>query len=77
MCAGALVLARIKRICFGAGDPKTGACGSVLNIAQDKRLNHQIEVQGGVLDHVCGSLMTEFFEKKRKASSGILGQNNP
>ena len=66
MCAGALVLARIKRICYGATDSKTGACGSVLNIVQHKQLNHQIEVQGGVLDHVCGGLLTEFFEKKRR-----------
>ena len=66
MCAGALVLARIRRICYGAVDPKTGACGSVLNITQNPQLNHRIEVQGGVLDHVCGNLLTEFFAKKRK-----------
>jgi len=65
MCAGALVLARISRICFGAGDPKTGACGSVMNITQNEGLNHQVEVLGGVLDAECGELMTQFFQKKR------------
>ena len=76
MCAGALVLARIKRICFGAADPKTGACGTVLNIVQHKQLNHQIEVLGGVQDHVCGSLLSEFFTKKRKPAPGNIPENN-
>ena len=66
MCAGALVLARVKRIYYGAKDPKTGACGSVFNIAESKKLNHRIKVTGGVLAGDCGSLMTEFFKKQRK-----------
>ena len=65
MCVGALVLARIKKIYFGARDPKTGACGSVLNIADHDQLNHKIEVQRGILGEACGSLLTRFFEKKR------------
>jgi tRNA(adenine34) deaminase len=68
MCAGALVLARIKRICFGARDPKTGACGSVVNIIRHEKLNHRIEVQPGVLAEECGSLLSEFFKKKRKVA---------
>ena len=67
MCAGALVLSRIKHIYFGAKDPKTGACGSVINIAYDKKLNHRIKVKGGVLKEECGSLLKEFFKKKRKS----------
>lgn len=67
MCAGALVLARIKRICYGAEDPKTGACGSVLNIVQNAKLNHKVEISGGVLASECGYLLSEFFQKKRKA----------
>jgi tRNA(adenine34) deaminase len=67
MCAGALVLARIARVCFGAGEPKTGACGSVINIADHKSLNHRIEVKGGILAEECSSLVSEFFQKKRKA----------
>ncbi len=65
MCAGALVLARVPRICFGAQDPKTGACGSVFNIAQHNQLNHQIAVQGGLLHIECGRLVSDYFEKKR------------
>ena len=66
MCAGALVLARIARVCFGAKDPKTGACGSVINIANHKLLNHRIEVNGGVLAEECSTLVSAFFQKKRK-----------
>ena len=67
MCAGALVLARLKHIYYGAKDPKTGACGSVFDIANSKKLNHRIKVTGGVLAEDCGSLLTEFFRKKRKS----------
>lgn len=65
MCAGALVLARIGRVCFGASDAKAGACGSIMNIAQNFQLNHQCEVLGGVLADECGGLITSFFESKR------------
>ncbi|HOW36557.1 MAG TPA: tRNA adenosine(34) deaminase TadA [Candidatus Omnitrophota bacterium] len=71
MCAGALVLARIKRICFGASDPKTGGCGSVVNIARHKKLNHRIEVKKGILAEECGRLVSEFFKKKRKSESQV------
>jgi len=67
MCAGALVLARITRICFGAKEPKTGACGSVINIANHRSLNHRVEVKSGILAEECGALVSEFFKKKRKA----------
>ena len=66
MCAGALVLARLGRLCFGAEDPKTGACGSVMNIVRHQKLNHRVETSGGVLAGECGALVSEFFEKKRK-----------
>ena len=66
MCAGALVLARIKKINFGALDPKTGACGSIVNIAKHKKLNHHIQVKGGVLKEECASLVSGFFRRKRK-----------
>jgi len=65
MCAGALVLARIKDLYFGARDPKTGACGSVINIANHKKLNHRIQVKGGILAEESASLLKEFFKKKR------------
>ncbi|MBU0634045.1 MAG: tRNA adenosine(34) deaminase TadA [Candidatus Omnitrophica bacterium] len=65
MCAGALVLARIAKIVYGANDIKTGACGSVLNIAAHRKLNHRINVKKGVLSEECGLLLSEFFKKQR------------
>ena len=65
MCAGALVWARIKRLVFGASDPKAGACGSVMDVLGEKRLNHRISVKKGVLAEACGSLISEFFQKQR------------
>lgn len=66
MCAGAIILSRIPTVVFGCYDPKMGAGGSVLNIMENKKLNHRIHVIGGVLDAECGSLVKEFFGKKRK-----------
>ena len=68
MCAGALVLARIKRVCYGAPDPKAGACGSVLNIAQHNQLNHRLEIFQAGLEEECSDLMSRFFQEKRKNS---------
>jgi len=65
MCVGALVLARIRNLYFGAKDPKTGACGSVVNIANHKKLNHRIKFKSGILKEECSSLLKEFFKKKR------------
>lgn len=65
MCTGAFVLSRVKRLVFGASDPKTGACGSVFNIAASRKLNHRIKVTKGVLAAECGGLLKEFFKKKR------------
>ena len=64
MCAGALVLARVERVCFGAPDPKTGAFGSVLDINRIKS-NHKISVTKGVLEEECALVIQEFFKKKR------------
>ena len=65
MCAGAAVLARIKTIVYGAADPKSGACGSKLNLANNRSLNHRIEIKSGVLAEDCALLLKEFFKKKR------------
>lgn len=65
MCAGALVLARVKKLVYGASDPKTGACGSVVNIIDNKKLNHKIGMEKGVLEKECAALLKEFFKKKR------------
>ena len=69
MCAGALVLARVKRIIFGARDEKFGGCGSVFNIVNEQKLNHQIEVVEGLLKEQAVSLMKRFFEKKREKTA--------
>ena len=65
MCAGAMVLARLSRLVIGADDPKTGACGSLYNIASDARLNHRIEITRGVLAGECSALLKDFFRQKR------------
>ena len=65
MCAGALVLARIQRIVFGAKDLKAGACGSILNIAHNRNLNHRISITEGILESDCRRLLQEFFKRKR------------
>ncbi len=65
MCAGALVLARVSRLVFGAWDPKAGAAGSLRDVVRDSRLNHRVEVVGGVLEAECGGLLRQFFEVQR------------
>ena len=65
MCAGAIIHARIGRLVYAAADPKAGACGSVLNVINHPRLNHQVDVLGGVLAQECGAMLTEFFRARR------------
>jgi tRNA(adenine34) deaminase len=72
MCAGALVAARLKRVVFGATDPRAGACGTLYNLCTDPRLNHEIEVTGGIGAAECAALMSSFFAEKRtdRAATG-------
>lgn len=65
MCAGALWLCRVSRLVFGAWDDKAGACGSVFDIVRDPRLNHRLEVRGGVLEPECAALLRDFFVARR------------
>jgi tRNA(adenine34) deaminase len=65
MCAGAIILARIPEVFFGAYDPKAGACGTLMNLFEDKRLNHQPTVMAGLLSQECGALLTQFFKDIR------------
>lgn len=65
MCAGAIVLARMPRVVFGAWEPKTGAAGSVLDVLREPRLNHQVEVVAGILEDECSTLLRAFFATKR------------
>lgn len=65
MCAGAMMHARLARVVFGATDPKTGACGSIINLFEQERLNHHTEVTGGVLEQQCSHLLKDFFAERR------------
>lgn len=66
MCTGAIQHARIAKVIYGANDPKTGACGSVVNLMAEARLNHHTEVTSGVLAEQCGAMLSGFFSAKRK-----------
>jgi tRNA(adenine34) deaminase len=66
MCAGAIIHARIRRLVFGARDPKTGACGSVVDLFGERRLNHHTTVTGGVAAQSCAELLSEFFSARRR-----------
>ena len=66
MCAGAITLARLKQVVYGAFDAKAGAASTLYNIPQDPRLNHYVDLVSGVEEHLCASLLTEFFRKKRE-----------
>ncbi|MSR28656.1 MAG: nucleoside deaminase [Phycisphaerales bacterium] len=71
MCAGALVNARIARLVYGARDPKAGAVDTLFDLCRDARLNHRVEVFGGVMAHACGRMLTEFFRARRAAKKGV------
>ena len=66
MCAGAIIQSRISRLVFGARDPKAGACGSVFNLPEERRLNHKVEVTGGVLERESQELIQTFFRTLRE-----------
>jgi tRNA(adenine34) deaminase len=72
MCAGALVHARIARLVYGAGDPKAGAAGSVIQVINHPRLNHKMEVTAGVLADQCSEILQDFFRRKRDRSESAL-----
>lgn len=69
MCAGAIMQARIARLVYGAADPKAGACGSVVNLLREDRLNHHTEVVGGVLAEECAEMLRRFFAERREAEN--------
>lgn len=74
MCAGAMMHARLERVIFGAPDPKTGACGSVVNLFEQEKLNHHTEVVGGIMADECGALLKEFFAERRRAAQRVIDQ---
>jgi tRNA(adenine34) deaminase len=76
MCAGAIILARVAEVYFGAFDPKAGACGTLMNLLEDPRLNHQPAVSPGLCADECGALLTNFFRRIRgQAPLGVEDQN--
>ena len=66
MCFGAMIHARIERLVFGASDPKSGVCGSTIELSSESFFNHQISVSGGVLEHECKNILQSFFKLRRK-----------
>ena len=74
MCVGAMLHARLKRVVFGASDPKTGAAGSVIDLFVNPRLNHQTRLQGGLLETECSALLQTFFQERRQVARA---GNNP
>jgi len=76
MCAGAIVLARVPRLVFGAWDPKAGACGSMRDVVRDRRLNHTVELIGGVREGECAQLLDNFFANQRTDPRSGLDREN-
>jgi tRNA(adenine34) deaminase len=74
MCAGAILQARIERVVFGAADPRAGAAGSVFDVLGTTKLNHRVEVAGGVLAQECGGILQEFFRERRTGRDGHDGR---
>ena len=72
MCAGAIVLARLRRVIFGASEPKAGFCGSLGNLVEEERLNHRVELVSGVLAEECSEALRRFFQRLRERGSGSL-----
>lgn len=81
MCSGAMIHARLARVIYGAADPKTGVCGSVVNLFEQNQLNHHTQVTGGVLADECGNVLREFFAERRRlaqqARSGVMDASLP
>ncbi|HEY8101268.1 MAG TPA: tRNA adenosine(34) deaminase TadA [Burkholderiaceae bacterium] len=75
MCAGAMMHARLSRVVFGASDPKTGTCGSIVNLFEQEKLNHHTELVGGVMAEECGKLLKEFFADRRQAQKNDAAIN--
>ncbi|MEH7502894.1 tRNA adenosine(34) deaminase TadA [Neobacillus drentensis] len=78
MCAGAIILSRVKRVVYGAADPKGGCAGTLMNLLEDDRFNHQSEVTSGVLERECGQMLSDFFRKireRKKLEKKMKGNN--
>lgn len=71
MCAGAIVQARIPKVIIGSMNPKAGCCGSILNLLEEERFNHQVQVERGVLEEECSAMLTDFFKELRKKKAAL------
>ena len=69
MCSGAMMHARLAKVVYGAADPKTGACGSVVNLGEQEQLNHHTDIEGGVMAEECGAMLKNFFAARRAAAA--------
>lgn len=76
MCAGAIVQSRMKRVVYGAPDPKAGCAGTIMNLLNEPRFNHQVEVTSGVLEQQCGTILKEFFKELREKKSKDISTND-
>ena len=76
MCAGAIIQARIKKLYIGTMDEKTGACGSVLNLLEDYKFNHQVEVETGLLNNECEKILKDFFKDLRKKKREVASKRS-
>lgn len=78
MCSGAIILSRLKRVVYGADDPKGGCAGTLMNLLQDQRFNHQSEITSGILGKECGEMLSTFFRRirERKKAEKILKKEN-
>lgn len=74
MCSGAIQHARVAKVIYGASDPKTGACGSVVNLMAEPKLNHHTEIEGGILATECGELLSSFFAARRRKSKPLASK---
>jgi tRNA(adenine34) deaminase len=72
MCAGAIILSRVAEVYFGATDPKAGCCGTLMNLLEDMRFNHQPKVTPGLLESECGGILTAFFQQIRAGKNSTL-----
>lgn len=76
MCSGAIQHARIARLVYGASDPKTGCCGSVVNLMAEQKLNHHCEVHHGILASECGAILSDFFKQRRLIKANLQSRSN-
>lgn len=74
MCSGAIILSRVKRVVYGAGDPKGGCAGTLMNLLQDQRFNHQCELAAGIMEEECSQMLSNFFRQIRERKRALKNE---